>query len=109
MPSVSIIILFVSMFYTFFFADVVTCTDFKKVSNSRERLTVSVFIPNSVCSLFFQGRYLSTFISLRLVGCLRVVDGGADLPAELRDLLYHPFFVFIGSWCITAPFASYNM
>jgi hypothetical protein len=36
-----------------------------------------------------------------------VCYGGAELPAELRDLLYHPFFVFIDLRRIAAPFASY--
>ena len=63
--------------------------------------------PFSVCSLFFQGHYLATFISLRLVGFLRVITEGADLPAELRDLLYHSVFVFIGFRCIAAPITLY--
>lgn len=85
----------VSLFYTFFFADVVTATDFKKVSNSRERLTVSVFIPNPFVRFSLQVVILRhSYPAVRFV-VLRVIPGGLVLPYRIRDLRFLPGVVVI--------------
>jgi len=100
------------LFYTFFFADVVTGIDFKKdkynlVANvSRVRLSSLIRLLAVLCkSLSFDIHILPAGFML----FLRVIKRGADLPRQIGDLLFHRFFVFIGSWRITAPFALYNV